>query len=130
MRVVKEFNLEEALSGKPFMTRESDKCTIIAYIPEFTDGKRLLIQQHNTSSKSKREVESVREYCDNGNYRKDGKNSTYDLLMDIIEETKYINLYKDGTSEYFDSEDVANYASKNNVRIGNQCYPITIQTNL
>jgi len=130
MRVVKKFNLKEALSGKPIMTRDQDRCTIIAYITDFDDGKRLLVQQHNTSSKNKREVLSVREYCDNGNYRVDGKSSKYDLIMDIIEETKYVNLYKDGTSEYFDSEDVANYASIKKDRIGNQCYAISTQVNL
>lgn len=130
MRVVKEFNLEEALDGKPIMTREEYKCTIIAYIPTFSNGKRLLVQQHNTTSKSKREILSIREYCDNGDYRIDGKSSKYDLIMDIIEELVYVNLYTDGTSEYFKSNEVADYASRHKKRHGNKAYKINVQTNI
>jgi primase-polymerase (primpol)-like protein len=130
MRVIKKFNLKQALDGNPIMTQDQDTCNIIAYVPEFDNGKRLLVQQHSTGSRNRKVTLAVREYCDNGKYRIDGKSSPYDLIMDIVEETKYVNLYKDGTSAYFDTEEVADYVSCNKDRIGKQAYPVKTQINL
>ena len=54
MRVIKKFNLKQALDGNPIMTQDQDTCNIIAYVPEFDNGKRLLVQQQSTGSRNRK----------------------------------------------------------------------------
>lgn len=88
---MKPFNLQEALAGKPVVTRDGRKVLQIAHFPKANDPIRAQIEGsgHVTSFTEKGTFYSVNQ-------------SDSDLFMESTKYTRYINLfrYRHGTGLY------------------------------
>lgn len=97
---MKPFNLEEALSGKPVITRDGKKVTHIRYFPEL-EGKSEPVSGVVDN-------ESIETFESDGKYLKghSGSMFDYDLFMDVEKVSGYVNVYQSSTVEkviYFGS---------------------------
>ena len=113
---MKPFNLEEALAGKPVVTRDGLK----------------VIQLHLFECDLRFPLGAV---IENGNcifgFKKDGTwtnvPSDYDLFMASPEKTVWVNLYHDWTGRYDSQEKADSWANNSpaSPRIGGKAFPIT-----
>jgi hypothetical protein len=86
---MKPFNLEEALAGKPVVTRDGRKVTEIHHLVTASSGNNKLIAVIGGS---------VYGYNINGEYNSK-INSACDLFMDEIVIEKYVNVYYNSITE-------------------------------
>lgn len=114
---MKPFNLQDAINGKPVITRAGDSLTFGAYIPQAKGYKLFMIDPDG----------DVNRYNENGRYRGNVTESEMDLFMVPTKRTVWINLY----GRQLDSvchptkEDADKDASSH--RIGGKAYPLEIE---
>lgn len=88
---MKPFNLQEALAGKPVVTRDGRKVTEIKHFKTATDSYQDVVAVV---------AGRIQEFTLSGSfYSMGGALSTYDLFMDSTQKTGWINLYK-GKDQY------------------------------
>lgn len=83
----KEFNLEDALDGKPVMTKDGDEVTEIAFLHQARSGSQVVAVIRGIPLL----------------YNKNGKRNKYgshvDLVMKSTKVTKFINVYLNDNDE-------------------------------
>lgn len=95
---MKPFNLQDAINGKPVITRAGDSLTFGAYIPQAKGYNLFMIIPEG----------DVARYNENGRYICNDIESGMDLFMAPIKRTVWVNLYEDGSAYWHSSE----YAAK------------------
>lgn len=89
---MKPFNLEEALAGKPVITRDGKKVTHIRYFPEL-EGKSEPVSGVVDN-------ESIETFSSDGKYVPSSTTPfDYDLFMDVEKVSGYVNVYQSSTLE-------------------------------
>lgn len=114
---MKPFNLQDAINGKPVITRAGVSLTFGAYIPKANSHKLFMLSPDG----------DVFQYCENGRYIGNGRESNMDLFMAPIKRTVWVNLYGRQLESVCHSteEDADKHASSD--RIGGKAYPLEIE---
>ena len=94
---MKPFNLQDAINGKPVITRARDSLTFGAYIPKARPYTLFMTSPDG----------DVFRYNENGRYMGNDTGSEMDLFMAPIKRTVWVNLYEDGSAWWHSSEDAA-----------------------
>ena len=99
---MKPFNLEEAKSGKPLITRNGQSVKFVAHVPELEKEYESLIVFNYGST-------AVNNYFNDGSYfslgGRDDDPASIDLFMAPTVKTLYMNLYENiHTGIYFTAE--------------------------
>lgn len=118
---MKPFNLEAALRGEPVVTRGGHKAKIIGYVPEAQPAFRLVVFVEDNNRIPAVRTESGRVW--------DDEEMNGDLFMAAKKRTVWVNLYKDGTYYFHNSEKAANDAvgDLSDNRVGGKAYPLEIE---
>ena len=77
---IKPFNLEDALAGKPVVTRGGKRVTDFAYFPTYAYRQKFYAVVDG----------DLYAYSDDGSYHTDYKESSVDLFMEVETVKKYI----------------------------------------
>jgi hypothetical protein len=107
----KPFNLQEALAGKPVVTRDGHPVTEIHELKTATN-RHNVVAVVNGSAKS---------FTKNGAYFSNNP-APFDLFMAIETKTGWVNMYPDGHGYVYPSQEDADEAAASN-RIGGKSFP-------
>lgn len=83
----KEFNLEDALAGKPVMTRDVDEVTEIAFLQQARSDSQVVVV-----------IKGLTFFYDE-NGKRNSSGSHVDLVMKPTKVTKFINVYINDNNE-------------------------------
>lgn len=114
---MKPFNLQDAINGKPVITRAGGSLTFGAYISQAEGYNLFMVRPDGV----------VIRYNENGTYICNDIESEMNLFMAPIKRTVWVNLY----GRHLESmchpteEEADKYASPN--RIGGKAYPLEIE---
>lgn len=114
---MKPFNLQDAINGKPVITRAGDSLTFGAYIPQANGYKLFMLRPDGV----------VLRYNENGIYICNDIESPMDLFMAPTKRTVWVNLYGRELESvcHPTEEDADKHASPD--RIGGKAYPLEIE---
>jgi len=112
---MKKFNLEEALNGKPVITRDGCKVMDIKFFGSFTGHYPLVVHIQKSV------LSCLLFYTEKGRFANDETDSPNDLFM--VEEEMYVVLLRDGdrlrtTNRIYYCKDDAIITSKNCESVG------------
>jgi hypothetical protein len=100
---MRPFNLQEALAGKPVVTRDGKEVKQIAYFP---DAKTYPVVAYS----SKDEVDT---YTEDGKFLTGTVEGSRDLFMVSTKKTGFVNIYRDNIFSYANNNDQALYFQGN-----------------
>lgn len=83
---MKPFNLQEALAGKPVVTRDGRDATHFVHYPEAV--------KHKVTAIVNGRIETYWATTGSWNYHDDGPSGLHDLFMATTKKTGWINIYK------------------------------------
>lgn len=86
---MKEFNLKEALAGKPIVMRNGTKIKAVYYIKEAEPQKVLAVIETENEKVQWCNEDGSFKYCTD-----EKRESDYDLFMDDSPKTYFMNIYK------------------------------------
>ena len=114
---MKPFNLQDAINGKPVITRAGDSLTFGAHIPKAKGYKLFMIVPDG----------DVARYNENGRYICNDIESPMDLFMAPIKRTVWVNLYgRQLESVCHPTEEDADKRASSD-RIGGKAHPLEIE---